>query len=504
MAGIVDNSNNMTSPFGACGPVDDQANTVACVGAWNLGNVQVDLIHLIDGSTFGAFDDNPASSNYGTYTPMAVGDSFVSNVYSDSTKTTLMAKVAGKVWPVGEPTAIKAVNGDTGTAQSGKPENCLINTSYLDSTETGDPNAAYLDTANPQPVICSSGFQTHKRFKVAMQPATTVGVTSGDGKPIDLVFNTTDNGVVTPYQVFSKINNYTGKRLAGYKIEVGVGTGSSFKSATELGINDQLFLTLGIGESTKTAGKDLFAADGMATFSHGLFGPVELPHFPTEGFFSNTTAFYPVAQTCTDTATSSTVACSPATVTVGSVTMTPSDTIESSGALSTNYTNLFGAWLPSDWAPKGIFYDDDNDPTTDAKLVAWWNGTQWLKGQADGFAPVSSIELAEWESNSLYSEDVIEDVLNLGINYVVHVGDFNGGPSNTGTFTIRIIPVVATDQTAPAWVGTTPVWTTPSSTSSSSGGGCTVGGDGRFDPTLPALLLAALGFVGWRRFSRKS
>ena len=28
------------------------------------------------------------------------------------------------------------------------------------------------------------------------------------------------------YQVFSKINNYTGKRLAGYKVIVGTGTGS--------------------------------------------------------------------------------------------------------------------------------------------------------------------------------------------------------------------------------------------------------------------------------------
>jgi hypothetical protein len=35
---------------------------------------------------------------------------------------------------------------------------------------------------------------------------------------------------------------------------------------------------------------------------------------------------------------------------------------------------------------------------------------------------------------------------------------------------------------------------------SSGGGGCAIGGDGRFDPTLPALLVAGLGFFGWRRF----
>ena len=51
------------------------------------------------------------------------------------------------------------------------------------------------------------------------------------------------------YQVFSKINNYTGKRLAGYKVVVGTGTGSAFKSASELGIADkQLHLSIGIGE----------------------------------------------------------------------------------------------------------------------------------------------------------------------------------------------------------------------------------------------------------------
>jgi hypothetical protein len=29
--------------------------------------------------------------------------------------------------------------------------------------------------------------------------------------------------------------------------------------------------------------------------------------------------------------------------------------------------------------------------------------------------------------------------------------------------------------------------------------GCAIGGDGRFDPTLPAMLVAALAFLGWRR-----
>jgi hypothetical protein len=74
------------------------------------------------------------------------------------------------------------------------------------------------------------------------------------------------------------------------------------------------------------------------------------------------------------------------------------------------------------------------------------------------------------------------------------------------TFTIRIVPIVADTQVAPAWVGTTPTALLPTApvdtttTTSSGGGGCAVGGNGRIDPTLPALLAMGLGFFGWRRF----
>jgi hypothetical protein len=34
---------------------------------------------------------------------------------------------------------------------------------------------------------------------------------------------------------------------------------------------------------------------------------------------------------------------------------------------------------------------------------------------------------------------------------------------------------------------------------SGGGGGCAIGGDGRFDPSLPAMLAATLAFLGWRR-----
>ena len=78
-----------------------------------------------------------------------------------------------------------------------------------------------------------------------MQPATVEGVANGaDGKGIDRAFNVKDDGTPRPYQAFSKIDNYTGKRLKGYKIAVGKGLGAGFKTASELGIADKLHLSL--------------------------------------------------------------------------------------------------------------------------------------------------------------------------------------------------------------------------------------------------------------------
>lgn len=107
-----------------------------------------------------------------------------------------------------------------------------------------------------------------------------------------------------------------------------------------------------------------------------------------------------------------------------------------------------------------------------------------------------------WQADKLYAIDDIEDVLNLGINYIVKVGDdLDNNPATTNTqITIRIIPVVADTQVAPSFVGTTPTPlvvppAVPVTPIVSSGGGCTAGtGQAPFDPVLP--MLAALGLVG--------
>jgi hypothetical protein len=506
-AGVIADSNPTVGAVfkGECGTA---GAAQACVGAWNLDNVDVQQVRTADGSVFSTFDS--VAKTTGVYAAMTVGDSFVSSI--KDTIGTIMAKLTGKDWPVGEPTGIKAVNGDTQT-KNGKPQNCLINSSYLGADVSTSGSDAYLDSANPEPVICSSGFQSHKRFKIAMQPGAVDGVADGaiSDKPIDMVFNVADGGGLTSYQVFSKINNYTGKRLKGYRIVVGRGVGTDpttgFKSASDLGIAEKLHISLGKSEASASGagglpnGLDLFDGDGLATFSHGLFGAVDT-NFTSNGFFDTRTAGFDVEQTCS-TASGTVVACPPGyTGPDGVATLMNSDTIQSTTVLPSNYTGpaaapltapLFGDWLPSKWQPSGVFYDDDNNPSTDPVLKAWWNGSQWVGNNDGGFTPIPAATLEAWGKDPLYEVSKIEDVLNLGINYIVKVGDGIGS-----NFTIRIIPVVADTQVEPTFLATAaaPLAAPVAPVASGGGGGgCTTAvGNVPFDPMLP--MLAALGLVG--------
>ena len=279
--------------------------------------------------------------------------------------------------------------------------------------------------------------------------------------------------------MFSKINNYTDKRLAGYKVIVGTGTGGSFVPASQTVISPAtslasiLHLSIGIGEgwsdgsSSLPDGSDLVDEDGGATFSHGLFGPKDLPtakHFrwPENGFFDERIAGFNVTQECATAAVPGTnpTPCPTYANPLFANTLTAYDTVKSTTVLTSNYVGPvvpatgavglpFGDWLPFGWHPKGIFYDTDNDATTDADLVAWWNGTQWLKNYDSGFAPATAAELTAWGSDkscgtasapySCYAIDDIEDTVNLGINYTIKVGD--GIPG--GKVTVRIIPIAS-------------------------------------------------------------
>lgn len=397
-------------------------------GGWNLDNVNVRMVNAETGEPNGL----TFNESNGTYDIMTYGDSFRSDI-TERGGATVMGILKGKDWPVGEPAGIKVVNDDAGTAKSGKSPNCIMTTSYLDEVDSGTGESGYLDIydKNPDgiavPTVCSSPFQSHKRFKVNMQPDSVVAAGTY-GNPIDLVFNldTEDNSTVPRrYQVFSKINNYTDMRLDGYKIEL------LDENGTKVTADNKIKFSLDI--STKESDESGYEA----VFAHGLWGPID-KHFPENGFFDSVRAGF---------------------VQEGN---NNQELIGGPDMLAGNYVDLFGIWLPSKWVPYGIFWDDDNDPTTDAELVAFWGTTPeeagdsnavpaWHKGKEQGWAEPSAEELLTWMADPLYSLGKIEDTLNLGPNYVVEVGQ----NSTIGkSFTIRITPHVAPDanQTAPSYI----------------------------------------------------
>ena len=392
-------------------------------GGWDMSNINVLVTDLdYNNSVSGLFDEST-----GTYSGMGTGKSFEAEI---TTENEIRGRLHGKDWPVGEPSGIKVINDDLLT-KHGKPHNCIMTSSYLAE--------GYLDAGN-KPVLCSSSFQTHKRFKINLQPNTVDNITSGEGwgKPVDILFNLeADDTSTVRYQVLQKINNYTGKRLSGFKVEI-----LNEDNTT----NPALTISIGTGEGLDKDGNpdgDIWGTEDMANFSHGLWGAKDSgdtgreEHFAENGFFDATRAYYE------------------SNLSTGAYNISYTGPM-----LGGNYQAKFGNWLPSAWQPTGIFHDDDQDPETDGILKAYWGdpssptGTanKWHKGNDDGFALATEEDLLLWDGE-WFDQEAVEDVLNLGLNYIVVIGDNTQIPNNT--FKIRITPYVAADQTSPSYVGGT-------------------------------------------------
>jgi acyl dehydratase len=382
---------------------------------------------------------------------------------------TLMAKLVAKNPPVGVPPGVKVLK-DQSVAPS-QPESCIM------ATAVG--------------VDCGSDFQTHKRYKVLMQPAMIDGAGSDS---VDLVFRTSNIGdAVEEYRVFQKINNWTGERLTGFRLEVGFGVGTAFVNA--VGSDAEANLSVEVDQYFTDP-------DKKTNFAHGLFGPIEPPNWNdvgafTGGFFDDQSrAGYRIEEVDTGTYQSM-----PDGVTGGIFgkyeDVLPEDPVSQAGLAG---FNQFGDWLPTVYMPSGVFFDDDDNPDTDDTLMAWWgyntscstapapvntgdycwmygdtNYYDWIDNQdpALGFVkdtlttnyqPVSQTTFNAWASDSRYYIDTIDDLANLNLNYVVNVGTvdatwptWNPGTSDA-TFTIRVTPLqnadIAKRTAQPGYMGT--------------------------------------------------
>ncbi|MFW5443178.1 MAG: choice-of-anchor F family protein [Methylococcaceae bacterium] len=389
-------------------------------GGWNLDNVLIDL-----SGTNSTYDETDGSYFF----DLTDTDFTYQGNVSDDFGTT-MGYVLAKDWPVGEPSGIKIVNDDL-LVKVPKPQNCIMATSYLEEH--------FLDSTDPRQVLCSGPFQSHKRYKLAMLPSTVVGG-AGSEEGIDLVFNVETDGGSRDYQVFQKINNWTDGRLEGFTIQVGFGIGSAFIPASQVE-------GVGVENLSLSVPAAIWASDQVANFSAGLFGPADPKHDRPPGFYDMTTSAgfeiveFPNLSGETDTLTSG--------ATLGS------DYAE----VPAGANNQFGPWLPDTMLPNGVFWDDDGNPETDAQLLAWYGcnpaldevnsacALGWMAGAADGFAEVPAATIIGWGENLEYTQGEIDDLVNVGLNYVVTIGDVTNFTGNT--FTIRITPKAESSVTPP-------------------------------------------------------
>ena len=140
-----------------------------------------------------------------------------------------------------------------------------------------------------------------------------------------------------------------------------------------------------------------------------MFGDID-QHFTTNGFFDDTAAGYNVSLNVNEDTIESTGMFTDSNYSAIPV---PYSADANSDGIKDGVPGQFGNWPPSIWAPKGIFWDNDNNPETDAEIVAFWgdrgDGTYtWMKGNEDGFAEATALELATWASSSVHSIDIIE------------------------------------------------------------------------------------------------
>jgi hypothetical protein len=367
--------------------------------------------------------------------------------------------------------------------------------------------------------VCGDDSGSSKRFKLR--------VTGSESVPVDLVFDVADDQPFTyeegvdpaditgrVYRVLMKWANFTNARAQGFKVELGFMGPSGFVAAKgtegvsfelrELVPREEFGALVTVGGPTE---REVWKPLEFATFSPSMYNPDDVLTVEDEsGFFDNQVAGLIPPQDI-DTTNGQYIYSGE----------TPVSSII--GATTANYFGQWGYMLNEALLPTGIYQDDDGDPATEGSLIAFWDGINWRYGAANGFAVVPEADLAAWGTRPLsetekldpprYEAAVIDDLAGLNVDVYIRL-DENYDPTVAGQdkIVLRLTPVapavgIAGNDANPLWIANpapdifADVVPPPPS---GGGGGCAIGGDGRFDPTLPALAAAGLVFFGLRRF----
>jgi hypothetical protein len=317
-----------------------------------------------------------------------------------------------------------------------EPGMVAINDAY--SSGQGTFDGCIRASASDQ---CATGFRTGNRFKLQLT----------DTGSIDLHFDvpTFDPQTYEPdaegnvpsgsfydgslYQVFGRAVNLTTQMLDSFVIELGYTVDGVFQRS---GANDGLSFAqdLELGPNDVTA---------FTQYPFGLFGDSSTTkRHNIDGFFDDDRAGF--------------------NLDIGE------DVLASDGFYGGDlgYDARFGYWLSQEMAPAGLLWDDDNDEDTDALVMAYlnddgmWEALRTI-GEDGGSLIATSIlndplffddedaaisyfeqladNLIEDSSLLLETEDHIEDLANLNLNYGILLSE----GFNADQFTLRFTSYAA-------------------------------------------------------------
>ncbi|MBC7145135.1 MAG: autotransporter outer membrane beta-barrel domain-containing protein [Thioclava marina] len=297
---------------------------------------------------------------------------------------------------------------------------------------TGAVNVNFPNTSNPSGItnclmantpdfICTAPSGSGKRVKTRLTGPT----------PLEILLSTQASNGITEYYTYGKTSNLTGARILGFEVALGTGTGDSF---TAFDPNDPLAAAL-------------FDADYNPKFNlpDGLFGDGGQEGAGV-GFFDSSSA----------------------EMTITNSLITLDATNLSNSVLGTYFGNSL---IDDSMLPQAFFWDATGTPVASDEdlLVAWYNvstdqwqygnlgvsGDQYLTDKLQALADTLGVSVADlgytsggdtvpadivaaMQANGLFAEDVIEDLRNLNLNYMIDLGDVAGN-----SVTMRLTPIFA-------------------------------------------------------------